>query len=245
LGAKINMTGRTMKRRLAFVAVAAATVLGAAFAQAQETKKPDAGAVGQGWTAQTQGTGTSAKVFDAAQIATIKKVSTYFNELANLKGSFVQTNAAGKRERGKFFLKRPGRFRFEYALPSKQLIISDGKYLAIQDLDLKNEDVVELDNTVFRILLAKDVDLMRDAQIGDVQEADDLIIISLRDKSPDAPGKIKLFLAKKPGLELKEWVTTDAQGGDTRVEVSDLNKTDVLDDKLFVKEAITLQKLNK
>jgi outer membrane lipoprotein-sorting protein len=86
---------------------------------------------------------------------------------------------------------------------------------------------------------------MRDAQIGDVQEADDLIIISLRDKSPDAPGKIKLFLAKKPGLELKEWVTTDAQGGDTRVEVSDLNKTDVLDDKLFVKEAITLQKLNK
>jgi outer membrane lipoprotein-sorting protein len=212
---------------------------------AQDAKKPDAGIVGQPWTAKTQApadTATTAKVFDAAQIETIKKVSAYFNALATLKGTFVQTNAANKRERGKFFVKRPGRFRFDYALPSKQVIISDGKYLAIQDFDLGNEDVVELDNTAFRLLLRKDVDLMRDALIGEVQEADDLIVLSLRDKSPDAPGVIKLFLAKKPTLELKEWVTTDSQGGNTRVEVSELNRADPIEDSLFVKQMLVKPK---
>ena len=68
--------------------------------------------------------------------------------------------------KGKFSLKRPGRFRFDYSLPSKQVIISDGEYLAIQDLDLNNEDRVALDQTPFRLLLRKDVDIARDGCIS-------------------------------------------------------------------------------
>ncbi len=173
---------------------------------------------------------------DEKQMATVKKVTAYFNELADLKGTFVQTNADNKRMRGKFFVKKPGRFRFDYAAPSKQVILSDGNLLAIQDHDLGNEDVVELDNTPFRILLRKDVDLLRDARIGDVQEADDLIIVSLQDKNPDAPGKIKLIMVKKPALELKEWVTTDAQGVDTRIELGDLVKTEPIDADMFKRQ---------
>ena len=135
--------------------------------------------------------------------------------------------------RGKFYVKKPGRFRFDYALPSKQVILSDGNLLAIQDYDLGNEDVVELENTPFRILVKKDVDLLRDAKIIEVQEADDLVMVSLQDKNPDAPGRIKLILVKKPVLELKEWVTTDAQGIDTRVELSDINKTEEIDANMF------------
>ena len=119
------------------------------------------------------------------------------------------------------------------ALPSRQVIISDGEYLAIQDLDLNNEDRVALDQTPFRLLLRKDVDLLRDARITEVQQADDLIVVALQDKNPDTPGKIKIFLATKPALELKEWVTSDAQGLDTQVEVSELEKSEVLDANLF------------
>ena len=111
--------------------------------------------------------------------------------------------------------------------------MSDGEYLAIQDLDLNNEDRVALDQTPFRLLLRKDVDLLRDAKIVEVQQAEDLVVLALQDKSPDTPGTIKLFLATKPGLELKEWVTTDAQGLDTRIEVSDLDKSQALDENMF------------
>lgn len=197
----------------------------------QETDK---GAIGQDWSMKVATpNGTSGLELDERQTEVIKKISGYFGKLENLKGSFVQTGADKKRMRGKFYVKRPGRFRFDYALPSKQLIVSDGDNLAVQDLDINTEDRVALDQTAFRLLLRKDVDLLRDARITEVQTADDLIVVALQDKSPDAPGRIKLFFSTKPELELKEWVTTDAQGLDTTVEISDLNKTEQLDAAMF------------
>jgi outer membrane lipoprotein-sorting protein len=163
----------------------------------------------------------------------VNRVSAYFNGLHNLKGVFVQTGADNKRMRGRFFVKRPGKLRFEYAPPGKQLIISDGQQVSIQDLDINTDDRIALDQTPFRILLRKDVDLLRDARILEVQEAEDVAIVTLQDKSPDAPGRIKLFMSKTPQLELREWVTTDAQGLDTRLEVSGLVTSEEIDLALF------------
>ncbi len=87
--------------------------------------------------------------------------------------------------------------------------------------------------------------MLRDAKILEVGETDDKIVIALQDKSPDTVGRIKLFLQKKPSVELKEWITTDAQGLDTRVELYDFAKADNLDPKLFVPSAVALQKLQQ
>lgn len=188
----------------------------------------------KGWTGEVApATADGSMVLDAQQTKLVQQVSAYFESVQSLKGAFVQIDPDNKRMKGKFFVKRPGRFRFDYALPSRQIIVSDGQNLAIQDLDLNNEDRVSLDQTPFRLLLRKDVDLLRDAKITEVQQADDLIVLGLEDKDPDAPGKIKLYLATKPAMELKEWVTTDAQGLDTRVELSGLEKSDDLDGNLF------------
>lgn len=211
----------------------AATAVTSGSALAEDEKKPAGEAVGAGWSAEVAPGGNKCLALDDAQTATVKQVSDYFNALGVLKGAFVQTGADAKRQKGKFYVKRPGRFRFDYAPPLKQVIVSDGQNLAIQDLDLQNEDRVELDQTPFRLLLKKDVDLARDACIGEVQTAEDLVVLALEDRSPDTPGKIRLFLAAKPALELKEWVTTDAQGQQTRVELSDLDKTDDLKPDLF------------
>ena len=64
--------------------------------------------------------------FDAKQLELIRKLTAYFNQMGDMKGTFVQTSADGKRLRGKIYIKRPSFFRFEYNLPSRQLIISDG-----------------------------------------------------------------------------------------------------------------------
>lgn len=208
--------------------------LAATAVQAEESKPPAGAATGSAWNAQVATTnGTSGLALDEKQTEIVKQVSAYFGALENLKGNFVQTGADKKRLKGKFYVKRPGRFRFDYALPSKQLIISDGQYLAVQDLDINTEDRVSLDQTAFRLLLRKDVDLVRDAKILEVQSDADLIVLALQDKSPDAPGRIRLFFTTKPALELKEWVTSDAQGLDTRVEVSDLVKTEQIDQNMF------------
>jgi outer membrane lipoprotein-sorting protein len=194
---------------------------------------------GSAWSAEVAPTkGGEGMHLDARQTELVHKVSGYFSDLSTLQGNFVQTSADNKRMKGKFYVKRPGRFRFDYARPSRQIVVSDGHYLAVQDLDLNNEDRLALDDTPFRLLLRSDVDLVRDARIMEVQESEDLIVVGLIDKNPDTPGQIKLFMSTKPALELKEWVTKDAQGLDTRVEISDLAKSGELDAELFKIKAI-------
>ena len=119
---------------------------------------------------------------DARQQDVVNKVSSYFSGINTMQGSFTQTGSDNRRMKGKFYLSRPGRFRFDYARPSKQIVVSDGRYLAVQDLDLNNEDRVALDQTPFRLLLRTDVNLVRDARITELQESDDLLVLGLEDK---------------------------------------------------------------
>ncbi len=198
----------------------------------QEPSPPNA--AGSAWSAEVAPTDSTAGIeLNDQQIEIVHRVSGYFANLKTLKGRFVQVDAANKRMRGKFYVKRPGRFRFDYARPSRQIVVSDGRYLVIQDHDLNNEDRVAVNQTPFRLLLRTDVNLVRDARIMEVQESEDLIVVGLQDKDPDAPGQIRLFLSTKPELELKEWVTKDAQGLDTRVEVSSLDTTAEIDNNFF------------
>lgn len=197
-------------------------------------QSPEPSGTGSAWNAEVAPARSHEGInLNQRQLDLVEQVSRYFRDLQTLKGRFVQTSADNKRMRGKFYVKRPGRFRFDYARPSRQIVISDGRYLAIQDLDLNNEDRVALNQTPFRLVLRSDVDLVRDARIIEVQESEDMIVVGIQDKDPDAPGQIRLLLTTKPQLELKEWVTKDAQGLDTRVEVSDLVKSVELHRDLF------------
>ena len=236
-------------RFMAQLAITAVVALAPAWALAQDAKKPvPPNPVGAGG-AWTQSVNKDAAIkgeeFDKKQIELIQKVTGYFNQMTEIKGGFVQTSADNKRLRGKFYVKQPGRFRFDYSPPSRLVILSDGQYMAIQDFDMKTDDRVELSQTPFRLLLRKDVDLLRDAQILEVKEVDDIIVLALQDRNPDNPGRIKLFLAKKPNLELKEWVTTDSQGLDTRVELTEVSKADSLDPALFKPTSVVFQRLNQ
>src|SRR5215471_21611913 len=124
---------------------------------AQEAKKP----------ASAPATGQE---LSKKQVDLVRKVSAYFNQITSLKGSFLQTSADNKRQRGKFFITRPGRFRFEFNPPSRVVIISDGQYIAIQDRDLSTDDRWDLGYTPFRALLQDNVDLLRDARVLEAEE---------------------------------------------------------------------------
>lgn len=205
-----------------------------------------AASVGQGWNSNVStgpSTAPTAAIFDERQTKALTDASRFFNDLKQMTGIFIQTNADGKRLRGRFSIKQPGRFRFDYGSGSKMVIVSDGKYLAIQDHDLKTDDRIELDRTPFRILLRQDVDIMRDAHVLEVEDSGDLIIISMQDKDPNAPGRIRLFLARSPELQLKEWITTDLQGIDTKVEVVSSTTSETIDDAIFRPPPVALNRI--
>ena len=227
-----------MRARL-LLRVAASIAMGAGVGAAAiaQSKAPE-------WTTTTKES-VAGQELDTKQSAIIQKLTSYFNQLGDSQGEFTQTSADGKRLRGKIFIKRPTRFRFEYRPPSKQIIISDGTNMAVQDLDLNTDDRWSLDQTPFRIVMRKDVDLLRDAKILDVGETGDRYYITLMDKAPNAQGRLKMIFLKQPALELKEWITTDTQNQDTKVELTEFVRAEKLDDALFVPESITLKRLQQ
>jgi outer membrane lipoprotein-sorting protein len=166
------------------------------------------------------------------QVELVRRVNDYFNQLPMLQGSFMQTSAEGKQQRGKFHITRPGRFRFDFAPPTRVVIISDGKHLAIQDYGLNTDDRKDLSQTPFRPLVRPEVDLMRDALISDVSESDDTITIAFTDTNAQA-GSVKLFLGTKPAIQLKGWIIRDNQRLDTRVDLTEVQPVSRIDQRLF------------
>lgn len=224
--------------------IAAAMLAGTALGQ----DKPTATNPGEGkdpkWsTSVVKPPENDVQVITTTQGEVVKKVTAYFNELRTLEGRFTQVDAEKKQSRGKFYLFRPGRFRFEYGGGSKKVIVSDGTYLAIQDLDSGNDDTYELDRTPFRLLLRKDVDLLRDASVMDVTETGDKISLKIKDKDPDAPGMIQLFMNKQTKLELAGWKIIDAQGLETTVDLLEVSRPEKLDPNLFKREMLFNRRL--
>jgi len=219
-------------------------VLSALFAlgaQAQDKKAAPSSPVGGTWDSTTVNTADRAGAeqgLTPEQSNAINIVNTYFNELVNLQGRFVQVDPDQKKTKGKFFVQKPGKFHFSYSSPSRKIIISDGNLLAIQDLDLRNEDVYELDNTPFRILLRNNVNILNDARILAVDSNEAQVSVTLADKDPDAVGRITVVMSVKPEPILLGWITSDGQGQNTKVTVSQVSKPEKLDGALFKRKQL-------
>ena len=223
--------------KVALIVLASSLASGA---QAQDAKKSPSSPVGGAWESQVDiaNNDSGAQVLTPEQTNAIAIVNTYFRDLINLSGQFVQVDPDLKQTKGKFYVQKPGKFRFDYSAPSQKIIISDGRLLAIQDLDLRNEDVYELSNTPFRILLRENVDLLNDARILDVTSNEQQVSVTLADKNPDAIGRITIVIGLQPEPTLLGWITADGQGQNTNVTVSDISRPEKLDSKLFKRKLL-------
>jgi outer membrane lipoprotein-sorting protein len=211
-------------------------------AVAAKAASPVGGSGGSGWGAKTAQPPQSppqpqpqmpapAPVQESNQ-EIIGKVNDYFNKLTNLEGTFVQTDPDNSQKKGRFYFARPGRLRFDYSPPSRLKIISNGYYLAIEDYALNTSDKYPLEMTPFRLLLSETVDLSKDANILGIEQGPDAVVLTVEDKKGDAAGRISLFF-NKDSMSLEQWIITDAQGLDTRIQVSDLEQNKRVSAELF------------
>ncbi|MEO1408033.1 MAG: outer-membrane lipoprotein carrier protein LolA, partial [Pseudomonadota bacterium] len=97
-----------------------------------------------------------------AQRALLAEVSAALSAVTTAKGRFVQIAPDGSESTGDFYLRRPGRVRFEYDAPVPLLIVADGATVAVEDKDLETQDRVPLGTTPLGLLLDDDLDLNQD-----------------------------------------------------------------------------------
>ncbi|MDP7602638.1 MAG: outer membrane lipoprotein carrier protein LolA, partial [Alphaproteobacteria bacterium] len=82
------------------------------------------------------GGGAAAFSPNAEQQAEIGRVERYLNGTVTLQARFSQIAPDGEVSEGTFYLRRPGRLRFEYDPPNPVLVMADGVWLIYHDREL-------------------------------------------------------------------------------------------------------------
>jgi outer membrane lipoprotein-sorting protein len=171
--------------------------------------------------------------FSPADRADLERVSTALNAIHTLEGTFVQIGPEGQVDQGRFFIEKPGRMRFEYAFPNPTLIVSDGRWVAVENTKLNTTDRYALWTTPLDLILGDDLNLRDNPQIVGVEHQQGQLVIDAKSHSGRVNGNISLVFSE-PTLALKQWTVRDAQGLLTSVSVSNLKTDGALEPELFV-----------
>lgn len=182
---------------------------------------------------------------NAEQQGVIGQLNDYINGVKYMRGDFSQISPTGKLARGVFFISKPGKMRFEYAPPVPLMIVSDGKWVMIKNKNKENGDAGPLSKTPLRIVLADDVDLMRDARIIGVEQADGLATVTLEDKKDSFDGGRLVLVYDLGRKALQQWVVIDGKGRRTTVTLENVVVGEKPDPKLFVVKFNTQNRSNK
>lgn len=173
---------------------------------------------------------------DAALKPDIARVEAHLSTITTLVANFSQTSADGSTGTGKFFMKRPGKMRWQYNPPTPLLLVSDGKAVTFYDAGLDQVSYIGVDDTLASFLARKDITLDSDStRLTSFQKADGLITASLVQRTKPSEGSLTLEFSDNP-LLIKSMVVVDATGNATRVTLADAQFGQPLSDKLFVFE---------
>jgi len=128
-----------------------------------------------------------------------------------------------ERAAGTFAFARPGKFRWTYEKPNKQLLVGDGQKLWIYDPDLAQVTVKRIDQAISSTpaaLLAGKDDITRLFTLKDAGNADGLNWVEALPKAQDTGfERVRLGLA---GKSLAAMELYDQLGGRTMLRFSDL-----------------------
>lgn len=182
--------------------------------------------------AQTPVAASAEARFSEEDEKALAEASAYLSSLENLQGNFLQVGPDGSVAEGKFYLRRPGRLRFEYEPPENLLVVADGTWVAVKD-SAGPAQRYPMASTPLNLLLGKNVNLTDSARVLNVDSQPGALLITLADRSGEAPGQITLIF-DQPTLQLRQWVVTDAQGLQTTVALRNVQSGIRADNALFV-----------
>ena len=169
----------------------------------------------------------------------IAKLHAFLRDVKTLQASFTQQvlDANGKQVKqstGTLSLKRPDRFRWDYAKPDGETIVADGRKLWIYDAQLQQVTVKSMSSNLATspaVLLAGSNDVDKNFTVTDLGEKDGLAWVQLTPKVKDSDfDSVKLGFKDEDVsvMELK-----DNLGGLTRIEFDHLRRNPQVDDAEF------------
>ena len=156
--------------------------------------------------------------------ATLAELTRHLQATDTMTATFTQTAANGGATRGKLYLERPGKIRFQYEKGVPLLVVANGRSLDVVDYEVDQVQKYPIGETPLSVLLDPNAELSKFARVK--RSTDRALVVEARDPKHPEYGIITLFFERSgaaPGdLLLQGWNVVDAQGNTTRVALSNV-----------------------
>ena len=161
----------------------------------------------------------------------IERAENYLRNLGTVKADFVQRAGEGNQLTGNFYLKRPGKLRFEYN-EVDDFIVADGLFIYFYDSELQQQSNAPIGQTLADFLLRKNLSLTKDLRVQNVENIEPYQILTLVERDDEGAGVVKLFFETAP-YALKKWQVIDATGMTTEISLNNMQRDIKLRPALF------------
>ncbi len=163
----------------------------------------------------------------------IHRAEQLLDGITSLKARFTQVDSSGGVAAGTFYLRRPGRMRFEYDAPSPLLMVADGTWLIVYDKEIRQVDRYPLGATPIGVLTRDRIKLDQGLDLLGVVRDKGAFGIKLTDEDHKDEGQLILIFTDSP-LEFRQWQVLDAQGTTTVFTLDQVQTGLDLSPSLFV-----------
>lgn len=175
-----------------------------------------------------------------------ERVNAYLDDLESLTARFEQFTFNAELSRlsessGVFWVSRPGRFRWEYERPQRQVIIADGKRVYVHDLELDQVTHQSQDKALAgtpALLLTEPGPIERHFEATPIESSDGRDWVELIPRAGESDvTRIELGFGPE-GLE--SLIMEDSFGQMTRLNFSAIKRNEALDAGLFTVDRSSL-----
>ncbi len=153
---------------------------------------------------------------DPEAIGEINRIEDYLNGIRTMQSRFIQINPDGSAWNGNLYVRRPGRFRFEYDPPIPHLLIANNNWFFHVDRALQETNVIPLVKTPAQFLVQEHMSLKKDFKITKFEQMPGMVQIVMVTRDNPEVGEVTLTFSDKP-LELRKWTVRDPQENITQI----------------------------
>lgn len=174
-----------------------------------------------------------------ADEAPISRLKSFLSASASLAADFKQVSfdksgRPAQSSSGKFYLSRPGKFRWNYLKPFEQEIVSNSGKVWFYDADLEQVTIKQLDDSLGStpaLLLTGQVDIEEKFVLQEQGQDEGMNWVKLSPKNEESG--FKYILIGMNGNQLGGMELSDNFGQLTRIYFSNIQLNQKLDDSLF------------
>lgn len=163
----------------------------------------------------------------------IQIIENYLNHIKTAEAEFIQLNQDGSINEGKFFLKKPGKFRWEYS-DQPVIVVANGKSLIYYDSELEQSNYINIQDSIATLITQNKIKFNNDLKLIRAEQYDNVMVITATKSKQQDVGEFTFVFTQNP-LLLKKIELLDTNQNKISINFMNMviNSGKIYDNSLF------------